>query len=216
LYERRLHAEGSYYSISGLTISNGAETSGGGIANFGSLTLDGSAVSGNTATGAGGGVFTETGATLEVTNSTISGNSASTGGGGGNAGFAAIANSTVAANTVTGDGGGVSTTASLTVNNSTVAGNTAGGSGGGISSSSPLSLSSSIVAKNSASTGPDVSGVIASADYSLIEDTSGWSITSDGGHNRNGVDPLLELGEDPSPALRDNGGPTPTIALGQI
>jgi fibronectin-binding autotransporter adhesin len=72
-------------TISGLTVTGGVATTGngGGIANYGTLTLSGGAITGNSAvlgsSAAGGGVFTE--GSLTVTNSTISGNSALSGGG---------------------------------------------------------------------------------------------------------------------------------------
>src|SRR5262249_33494311 len=67
-------------SMSGLTISNGRSNPGGGIANFGTLTVTNSTLSGNsTFNGAGGAIFNL--GTLTVTNSTLSGNSAHEGGG---------------------------------------------------------------------------------------------------------------------------------------
>lgn len=201
---------GATVNISGLTISNGKETSGGGILNSGMLTVTACAISGNNA-GSGGGLFNQSGATLQVIDSTISSNPS--GGGVGNSGTLTVTNSTISGNTTSGNGGGISSSGSSTVNNSTIAGNTAGGSGGGVSNSGTLNLNSTIVARNSALSGPDVSGAIAVADYNLIQNTSGWSIGTDGGHNQSGLDPLLEPGAGLNPLLKDNGGPTETIAL---
>src|SRR5437660_1556570 len=99
-----------------ITISNGIAISGGGIYNnHSTLTVDGCAISGNSATDskyAGGGIFNDgfsfsgSGpATLNVMNSTISGNSANAGFGGGimNLGLDYIATLTVSNSTITGN-----------------------------------------------------------------------------------------------------------------
>lgn len=113
--DRVLHNfSGGHTEINGVTISNGSTTIwGGGIYNAGgTLTLNNSSVSDNTAggSGAGGGILNNSG-TLTLNNSRVSGNTADYGGG--------IHN--------------VWASATLTLNNSTVSGNTAGGKGGGIS-----------------------------------------------------------------------------------
>src|SRR5215831_2846690 len=102
--------------VEGITISNGIAISGGGIYNSHStLTVDGCAISGNSATDskyAGGGIFNDgfsssgSGpATLNVMNSTISGNSANAGFGGGimNLGLGYVATLTVSNSTITGN-----------------------------------------------------------------------------------------------------------------
>jgi predicted outer membrane repeat protein len=64
-------------TLSGLTISNGSvgyySNNGGGIDNYGGLTVSDCTVSGNTAD-LGGGIYCESGSTLTVTNCTLSGN----------------------------------------------------------------------------------------------------------------------------------------------
>ena len=70
---------GDTVSISGLMISNGAASFGGGILNAGALTVNNSTFSGNSAS-TGGGILNLVG-TLTVTNSTFSDNSAGIGGG---------------------------------------------------------------------------------------------------------------------------------------
>ena len=68
-------------TISGLTISGGNSSKGGGIYNaYGTLAVDNAILSGNSASGNGGGIYNAYGA-LTVDNSTLSGNSASGGGG---------------------------------------------------------------------------------------------------------------------------------------
>jgi len=71
-------------TINTLTIQNGNYfLGGGGIANYGTLTLNNTTVSGNSAgSGGGGGVVNYSG-TLTLNNTTVSGNSNSNGGGGG-------------------------------------------------------------------------------------------------------------------------------------
>ena len=103
-------------SISGLTITGGTTPSGsfgtttgdgGGLANFGTTTLNNCAISGNSAAYDGGGVSDD--GTLTMTNCTVSGNSAVLGGGGvfnANSGTATLTNCTVSGNSTTGNAGG--------------------------------------------------------------------------------------------------------------
>jgi len=67
-------------TISGVTITNGSVDYGGGIYNTGTLTIENSTVSGNTASTNGGGIFTT--GSLTVDNCTIHSNGASNHGGG--------------------------------------------------------------------------------------------------------------------------------------
>ena len=145
-------------TLSGMTITNGSSSLGGGILNTnGTLTVTNSAISGNvdTSTGAGGGgggirlsSTVGSSATLTVINTTISGNSAANNGGG-------IWSS--AGNTVT-------------VTNSTISGNS-GGFGGGVYTLSTLNLNNSIVANNTGPNGADCfrGFVTVNAQNSLIE-----------------------------------------------
>src|SRR6266849_291895 len=109
-------ATGINISISGITITNGNGSSGGGISNSGTLTVSNSTISGN----AYPGIFNS--GMLMVSNSTISGNT----GGITNSGTMTVNNSTISGNT-SGPGGGISNQGgTMTVNNSTISGNTAG------------------------------------------------------------------------------------------
>ncbi|WP_152097082.1 right-handed parallel beta-helix repeat-containing protein [Lacipirellula parvula] len=133
-------------TISGLTVTDGGSVStGGGILNNGSLTLDSVVVSGNTTTagGYGGGILTQNGltgnASLWLTNSTVDGNHAAVGSGlylsvGG--GDVEIAGSTISNNVGLGlgastysAGGGLAAdstnTGSIEIKNSTFSGNQA-------------------------------------------------------------------------------------------
>jgi hypothetical protein len=128
---------------------------GGGLYNGGTLTVNNSTLSGNTASGDsvyygtfGGGI--ENSGTLTVSNSTLSGNTASGnwgyigtfGGGIENSGTLTVSNSTLSGNTASGYygsfGGGISNAGTLTVTDSTLAANTANRVGGGIYNSGTL------------------------------------------------------------------------------
>ena len=136
----------------------------------GNFTLKKSTLRNNFASSNGAGIFLDNGA-LTVVNSTISGNRAN------------------------GSGGGIyaslNSGSSVTIQNSTIAYNQAS-SGGGISrTNGTFNITNTIVANNISSTsGPDCSGMIAQANYNLIENMSGCSITS-GGNNLN-VDPQID------------------------
>jgi hypothetical protein len=168
---------------------NTAVSSGGGIDNVGSLTIDNSTVSGNVASGSsasGGGIVN--GGSLTINNSTISGNTA---------------NSTDGLAT----GGGIASNSFVSLNNSTVADNavngTQGEEGGNIyiSTGSTATVQNSIIA-NSVS-GGNCSGAVFSSGYNLSSDgTCDFNNTGD----LNNSDPLLG-------PLQNNGGPTETMAL---
>jgi hypothetical protein len=171
------------------TVSNNSALVGGGICNGGALTIVNSTISGNEARQRRGGGIANYG-TLTITNSTFSGNTArryknSAFGG-------AILN-----------GGLFQSTGTLVINNSTFSGNTARESkGGGIFNvkGSTVVLQNSIVANN---TGGNCHGAMTSNGYNLSSDsTCDFDSTGD----MNNSDP--ELGK-----LRNNGGPTQTMAL---
>jgi hypothetical protein len=201
-------------SISGLTVANGlflASGGGGGIINYGTLTLTSIAISGNSGgNGAGGGISNVVG-TLTLVNSTISGNSAHSGGGIASNGTITITNSTISGNSALGSnpGGGISNGGSIVVTNSTISGNSAGSDGGGIYTpfGGIFNVRNTIIALNTAPTGPDYEGTLTSQGYNLIGNTSGTTINcSNCTGNQLNVDPLLG-------PLQNNGGPTFTHAL---
>ncbi|MBW4648779.1 MAG: DUF4347 domain-containing protein [Kastovskya adunca ATA6-11-RM4] len=146
---------GKTVKIDGLTIANGATIEGGGILNKGTLTVQNSIISGNTASSAitGGGGIGNYG-TLTVQNSTISGNTTTngaTGGGIWNTGTSTVTNSTIASNTAH-VGGGIRNEGNITVTNSIIAGNYAIVTGGGIggSATSILTVTNSTIISNRA------------------------------------------------------------------
>ena len=225
-------------SISGLTISNGSETVGGGIYNnHGTLTIDGCEISGNVATSEGGGIYnggiTVGTATLTITNSTISGNSSVVDGGGiysdadSGPAILTMTNCTVSTNTANGNAGGVAVNSSTaTLTNVTVTNNHAdndtnsAGNGGGLSAtSSNVTLRNTIVAGNfrggiSSTTRDDVNGAItATSKKNLIGDGTGMTGISNGDANGN------QVGSSGSPIdallgkLIYNGGTTRTHGL---
>ncbi len=184
-------------TISGLNITNGNTTTGGGIQNGGNLTLKEVLVYANLAATDGGGVYNETGATLTVIRSTIAHNSAQNGGGLFNRGGLTITNSTLFGNIATGSGGGLANalgTAALT--NTTIAGNI----GGGITiSGGAVGLKNSILANNTPG-GNNCNNPV---------NDGGNNLSSDGScafAAFNNTNPLLG-------PLTNNGGPTPTLAL---
>lgn len=174
--------------ISTSTISgNTANGRGGGIYLYNidgghPLTIDRTAITGNTAS-IGGGIYLYDADDLRVTNSTISGNAATAGSGGG----IAIDSSTV-----------------VSLQHATIAGNTATVGGGGIfvASGLPITLENTVVADNAAPAGADVSAPGVESSYSLIEAPAVGTVTDLGG-TVTGQDPGLG-------ALADNGGPTQT------
>ena len=159
-------------TIQKFIVQNGSSDLGGGIMNFGTLTLDSSVVTGNTALYGGGGISNNDASfdgsrLLVLNNSIISNNSAShfgSSGGGIRNGYNStviLNNSTVSGNTVAlggcggdGAGGGIfvadSNTSIATLNNSTVSGNQACNTGGGIYSRGVLSLNNSTISNNTA------------------------------------------------------------------
>ncbi len=214
------------------TFTNNQAASGTGVLNFGggTLTVDSSTISGNSAIqspdlgttgsgGAGGGLDTFLGGSMTVTNSTISDNvagydpqtSQASGYGGGlsvsDGAVATLINCTIAGNSADLYGGGIfQFEATLTLTNCTISSNSATIGGGGIwAGGLGLSVGNTIIAGNTAPAGPDVSATVTSDGYNLIGNTSGSSGFSATGDQLN-VNPLLE-------PLVGNGGPTQTMAL---
>jgi hypothetical protein len=139
-------------------------SSGGGISNYGTLTLTNSTLSGNLADFGGGGISNY--GTLTLTNSTLSGNSAYYRGGGGieNAGTLTLTNSTLSGNSADFGGGiynygTISNYGTLTLTNSTLSGNSADSGGGGIDNGGTLTVNNSTLSGNQANFGSDGGGI---------------------------------------------------------
>jgi adhesin HecA-like repeat protein len=214
--------QSSHITIDHCVIMNNTSTGyGGGVASNARMTIVNSLIANNTAH-FGGGVRTGIYGTLTLEGTTITGNRAvgsGAAGGGLSRDFSSaikIRNSTISGNTSDGDGGGIYLGGSfdpVSIVSSTIAFNSAGSGhqGGGIffapGASTSLALHNTIVADNAAEGGGvDVAGPMTSQGYNLIEDPRGAVITGDETGNIYGQDPLLG-------PLQDNGGPTPTRAL---
>ncbi len=200
-------------TISGVTITGGDGIGfnyghnspyGGGVFDFGSLTITNSVISGNSSAHGGG---IENYGTLTVDNSSISGNSThptpynfSSGGGIGNGGTLTVDNSTISGNSTLGSGstgGGIFNLrlGTVTVANSTISGNTADRSGGGIQSglqsnggSGPVTVTNSTISGNTA--GLDGGGI-----YNFLSDLTVIGTTVSGNSAEDwggGIDNPLE------------------------
>jgi len=179
------------------------------------LTVAESTVDGNQATSRGGGISNWGRLTLNT--STISANESEHGGGIDNIGTMSIANSTISGNAASGEGGGIRShlTAAiiyegrLKVTNTTISHNSAG-SGGGIHTGG-FDGRNTIIASNTSADSPDLKGHLRSEGFNLIGNNSGSTI--------NPAPPSDQIGTPVAPIdpvlgpLQDNGGPTFTHAL---
>ncbi len=159
---------GASLTLQNLTVANGAATGdyGGGVYNAGgTVVITGTTFSGNSASGAGGGLYnTVSTGTVTITNSTFSNNSA-------------------------GDGGGVSNSVgTVTITNSTFSGNGATINGGGLLAAvGSVTLRNTIVANSTS--GNNCSGTITNGGDNLDSgSTCGWGTTSG---SLSSTDPLL-------------------------
>ena len=164
---------------------NSASGSGGGLyASDGTTTLTTTTIRGNSATKGGGGLA-NSGGTTTLTNVTASGNTAGTNGGGlfDQGGMTTLTNSTLSGNSASSDGGGLDNlggTATLT--NVTVSGNSAGTDGGGLYTSGGMTtLIDVTVSGNSAtSSGGGLDNLGGTATLTNVT-VSGNSAGTDGG-----------------------------------
>jgi hypothetical protein len=193
-------------NLNELTVANGYANAGGGILNYGTLTVVNVTFFDNRAATAGGGIANGVSGIMFVGNSTFWNNRAvnASGGGGGmaNSGMATVFNSTFSGNSSSlGRGGGIAdfTGGTLTVVNSTFSDNSAGIAGGAISNR----YGTSATLKNTVVVGTQANGNCES------------SIT-DGGGNLSFSDTTCPgINADPALGpLQNNGGPTWTMALG--
>jgi len=126
-------AAGAAVLISDLAITGGDSDYGGGIYNYGALTLVGIRVSDNSVDWSGGGINNE--GSLRLTNATVSDNSACYGGGINNDGILTLGNTVISGNHASSAGGGVFNENAFSLTNSTVSDNYVDdGPGGGICS----------------------------------------------------------------------------------
>jgi hypothetical protein len=216
----------AHVTLSKLTIRNGAALQGAGINSLGTLTLNHSLITANTAQGSGGGIVS--GGRMVINSSTISVNT-SLGDGGGiwNLGTMTVNDSTINGNkggaNIFATGAGIANSATMAINNSTISGNNrithgtggianlqgtltissstiAGNQGGIYVNSGTLSLQNSIVGNNS---GGNCFGPVSSKGYNLSSD---GSCKFSGPGDMNNTNPVLGT-------LGNYGGPTQTIPL---
>ena len=233
-----INNNGGTLTVTNCTLSENNATSGGGIHNLGRLTLTNCTLSRNFAV-SGGGVYSEDGM-VTVTDSTFSGNTADVFSGNGGAilirgGTLTVINGTLSGNTADGSGGAIENRgATVTLINSTLSGNSAGSTATGIANlrdgmltpvlaltnctltgnvpplcifnEGALTLTNTVIAGCDSRSGGDT---VTDGGHNLIEDaTNSCGLINGVNGNIVGVDPLL----DPA-GLKDNGGPTQTIAL---
>jgi hypothetical protein len=209
-------------TLTGCTLSGNFAGVGGGIFNSGTLTVGGSTLSDNSATGYsgqvgnGGGIYNS--GAITVRRSLFTGNSGDLGGGVCNNGFGAtlsLASSTFTRNTASDSGGGTYNLGTLALTNCTLSLNSAGHGGGiCVNTGGTLNLINTIVAGNTASAnGPDISGAVATADHNLVGNAAGSTgiVNAVNGNivGGNGL-PVINALLGP---LQNNGGPTQTMAL---
>lgn len=143
---------GGDMSLDGLTLRNGSVTGdGGAIHSLGNLTLNNTTVTASSASGKGGGIFSQSGS-VTLTHSHVTGNSSTDNGGGiyTNSGSLLLSDSTLSDNSSNQYGGGVhKRSGSFVVERSTVSGNSARRNGGGLySRSTNITITDSVVSNN--------------------------------------------------------------------
>jgi hypothetical protein len=214
LYQALQTDSGVTASISGLTITDSSNASGGGgVQNSGTLTLTNCAFTDDSTSGDGGGINNEGGATLTLLGCTVSGDFGNSDGGGiENSGTLTVVNSTIANNTTAnGNGGGIDNNGALTIVNSTIADNIADDAGGGIDTAIAalrLSLANTLVGDNTSGedSGSDLYGsVTTDSGNNLVGNDSGAAGLTQSSDVLN-VNPLLST-------LGSYGGTMETITL---
>ena len=221
----QLGASGDLTLDHSFVVGNSADMGGGLFSGFGQLTLGNSSVLGNAATQEGGGIYNNHGS-LSLNASTLALNSAGSGGGLTNRGSALVANSTIAQNAARTQGGGILARGeapnSIYITSSTIAYNGAydgqsSGDGGGIYMSDDgtghgVRINNSLLVENySGGTQGDVEDCY--GDGALLSE--GKNLTTTLGLCDMAADSTWALLDSPwdIDILRDNGGPTQTIAL---
>ncbi len=224
-------------TISGVTIRNGSQAGPGGgisVGNGALVTINGSAISGNT--GQDGGGINNAG-TLTINNTAISANTATSGNGGGiqnalSTGTLNLTASTVSGNIAANSGGAIANRNNATITNVTISGNNAGANGGGIYNQSltagpSASLTNVTISGNFAGIGSAIRNDRAiTLKNTIVANNSGGAncggtvAVSSAGHNldsgsscRFGAAGDISNGNANLGGLAGNGGPTQTQAL---
>lgn len=191
--------------ISGNTLS-GLNDNGGGIYNNGSCSIRDTTLHDNYA-GLGGAIYNDVDGDLQAAATTLHHNTARGGGGIVNRGTIQLTNTTFFANTAAGTndlpGGAFRNSGHANLLHCTIAGNSADKGGGGIYNETTLILTNTIVAGNAAGNCFLQNGLISKGGNLDSGSTCGFFVQPDDIFNQ---DPMLA-------SLRNNGGPTPTMAL---
>ena len=202
-------------TLRSLTLAGGSSF--GGLWSTGTLTINDSTISGNTGTG----ISNSPGGTLTIVNSTISGNT-------GRGIFNSYANLTIQSTTISANqaGGVYNLAGSVTITNSTISGNAAN-DGGGISNfagcyysfrgvpcyDGTLTLNNSLIAGNQATAAPEIdnTSIVNANNFNLFGTNGNAGVT---GFTPGPTDivPSVPLAQILGP-LKNNGGPTQTLAL---
>jgi hypothetical protein len=164
---------GAASTISGLTITNGATSGGGGgiFVGDGDLAVARSVISSSTSGQDGGGLYCNNDGTVTIDATTITGNTAHSAGGGLYADSCDVnmSFSTVSGNHADGDAGGLYLDGNDLIRNTTISGNTADGSAGGLYVSSDTGETVTIVNSTiSGNTAADEGGGLYLEDGQLI------------------------------------------------
>ncbi len=217
---------GANATVTGLTLAHGNSVglgSGGAILTTGILNLTQCSVVDNA--GGSGGAVANNGGTFTARECTFARNQ-STGFGGAlrNTGILTVTNCTLSANTAFSSGAIASFVesgppATVIVFNSTISGNSATdatyGAGGGIlnGAMSSTTLFNTIVAQNQATNGPDLSGAFTTGGHNLIGLGTGSTGLVDEGPDGDHVGSVTRPIDAELDVLKNNGGPTDTVAL---
>jgi large repetitive protein len=200
-------------TLSGLTITSGFASYGGGIYNSGTLTVSNSTLTGNSAVHQGGGIYNNAG-TLTVLDSTFSANSTTSQGGAGIYnlnGTLTVNYSSFSSNISGGNGGAIIANSSVsTVTNSSFSGNSAPhGDGGAIYvPAGVLTASNNIFYNNSALGGGGIyNSATANAAFDLFYNNVGNGVTGDDCHGCSTNSNQVTTNPNLTP-LGNYGGPT--------
>lgn len=208
--------------LKNLIVTKGYAEEGGGLINYGTLTIVNSTFSDNSALAYGGALSNNY--QLTITDSTFSGNSAYDGGALLNSNTLTISGSTFSSNSADGSGGtggAIYNAGPATITNSTIAVNSAA-VGGGILTTQPLSITNGTISGNSAiiAGGLDIEGYTTDLSNTIIANSTGGDCVNNStiGTNANNLvqdgscSPSLSGDPNLGP-LQDNGGPSQTMAI---
>ena len=194
-------------TISGnsVPVENGCNL-GGGMYNNGRCSITDTTIKSNRA-GTGGAVYNDRVGRLYITSSTLYNNTSLQGGGIVNRGTVSLVNSTITANTASADNvaavGALLNCGNMTLTNCTVAANRAAGGTGGVYNEENLSMTNTLIADNDQDNCFLRAGIHSNGGNLDSGTTCGLFARNDDLFDR---EPLLA-------PLRNNGGPTPTMAL---